>query len=479
MKNSRWMRGCLLLVLSLLLSAPAAYRAHAQAAGIVYFSETGHNLFGEFLQKFLSAPEPLLVYGYPITEQFKGRDGRLAQYFQRARFEFHPELPEGQRVRNTPLGRALYSPLMPLDVNNPAECEYFAVTAVRVCFDFLQFFRAHGGVAQFGYPISPFEFHDGLVVQYFENARLEWQPSLPQGRQVALTLLGRIYFDRAGEDPGLLARVPALLGMPTLPPEPSATFLPQPTALPPPTFEVHPTVVLEVSASLTETSTGVPASETASPSPTASEMPTSTATFTARPTETPMVTVVPTYALLRGDVLVQANCRYGPGQPYLYKYGLYRGYRMEIIGRNDAGTWVYVRAIGGNNPCWVKASLLEIQGDVQGLESLYPDKAPLPKSPYYPPLTGARAARSGDQVRITWTGVTLRAGDEESPTSPLYVAEVWVCRGGQLVFTPIGAYDNVVTVTDEAGCALPSHGRVFLAEKHGYAGPTEIPWPAR
>jgi hypothetical protein len=180
---------------------------------------------------------------------------------------------------------------------------------------------------------------------------------------------------------------------------------------------------------------------------------------------------------LRGTVLELSNCRYGPGQPYLYKYGLLKGNRMEIFGRNDTGTWVYVRAIGGHNPCWVKASLLSIDGDVMSVEPVYPDKAPLPKSPYYLPLTGVKATRNGDQVRITWTGVTLRAGDEESPTSPSYLVEVWTCQAGQIVFTPIGAYDNVAYVNDESGCSTPSHGRVFLSEKHGYAGPTEIPWP--
>jgi hypothetical protein len=33
-------------------------------------------------------------------------------------------------------------------------------------------------------------------------------------------------------------------------------------------------------------------------------------------------------------------------------------------------------------------------------------------------------------------------------------------------------------VIDEAGCRLPSHGHIFLAEKHGYVGPVEIPWPS-
>ena len=474
MSNTRWrsLTGSALLALSLLLASARLLPAVAQGE-VAYFSETGHNLSGQFLQKYRSAANPLLVYGYPITEQFTGRDGRLVQYFQRARFEWHPELPFGSQVQLTALGRALYAPQMQLNVFSPAACEYIPATGFWVCFDFLDFFRLNGGAAQFGNPISPIEYHTGLLVQYFENARLEWHSAMPAGQRVSLTWLGRLYFDALAEDPALLAPVAARSTAPTMPVtvSPTQTQLVGITATPSTVNSPTP------EPTFTPSATELPPSETPSPAPT--DTPSPTPSFTPSPTETPTITPVPTFAVLRGDVLVQSNCRYGPGQPYLYKYGLYKGYRMEIIGRNESGSWVYVQAIGGHNPCWVKASLLDIHGDVMGLESLYPDKAPLPRSPYYPPLTGARASRDGDQVRITWTGVTLRAGDEESPTSPLYVAEVWTCRAGQLVFTPIGAYDNVVTVTDEAGCATSSHGRVFLAEKHGYAGPTEIPWPAR
>jgi hypothetical protein len=111
------------------------------------------------------------------------------------------------------------------------------------------------------------------------------------------------------------------------------------------------------------------------------------------------------------------------------------------------------------------------------VEMVYPDNYTLPVSPYYSPLTGANAQRKGNEVVISWTAVSLRAGDEENKDSPLYVVETWVCQNKQLVFTPIGAYTNIVKVADEPGCTQPSHGRVYLAEKHGYAGPTEIPWP--
>jgi hypothetical protein len=171
-------------------------------------------------------------------------------------------------------------------------------------------------------------------------------------------------------------------------------------------------------------------------------------------------------------VLLRSNCRYGPGAPYLYKYGLVAGSNLEIIGRNDLGTWILVRAIGGNNPCWVKASLMKIKGDVMAVAPTY---IPLPPSPYYRPLKGVSARRDGEEVTVFWSPLQLRAGDDSGQYP--YLIEAWVCIAGQLTFTPVGTYDFAVAIRDESGCAEPSHGRIYGVEKHGYTRPVEIPWP--
>ncbi|HVN14180.1 MAG TPA: hypothetical protein VMT73_00445, partial [Anaerolineales bacterium] len=89
------------------------------------------------------------------------------------------------------------------------------------------------------------------------------------------------------------------------------------------------------------------------------------------------------------------------------------------------------------------------------------------------------AIRSGDQVTITWDYTTpVPPGMRESTDSPLWLVELWTCQKGQLVFTPIGAFDSTVVITDEAGCSEPSHGHVYLSDVDGYDGPTEIKWPA-
>lgn len=181
--------------------------AFAQTLDFKYFAETGHNVKGEFLKFYNSNPNALIIFGYPITEEFTTKDGLTIQYFQRARFEISPQLPEGQRVTLTPIGSVMYVPQEPMSVSgNAIACRTFS-TGFDVCYDFLAFFDKYGGTAQFGNPISEFEYRENKIVQYFEKARFEWQPGRPEAQRVVLSDLGRIYFDKLGEDPALLPSV--------------------------------------------------------------------------------------------------------------------------------------------------------------------------------------------------------------------------------------------------------------------------------
>jgi hypothetical protein len=194
----------LFLFLSILLTGRGP--VSAQSASVQFFPETGHHVRGDFLRFYKSVPDPGLVFGYPITEQITSKDGKTVQYFQRARFELQTGPPEDQPVQLSLVGRALYQPATQLKLDNISGCDLFP-TGYSVCLAFLDFYKANGGAAQFGNPLSPFEFHENLIVQYFERARFEWRADRPEGQRVVITDLGRYYFDQLGEDPTLLKPV--------------------------------------------------------------------------------------------------------------------------------------------------------------------------------------------------------------------------------------------------------------------------------
>jgi uncharacterized protein YraI len=233
--------------------------------------------------------------------------------------------------------------------------------------------------------------------------------------------------------------------------------------------------------------TGIPAAATVAATetptvfvPPASPTPEATLTFTPPPpTETFTPTSIPLVESLKATVTADLlSCRYGPGPQYLYLYGLNKTANIKLIGRTDANNWVMV---DGKNKCWVNTKFLEIAGDPKSLEILYPDKYKLPVSPYYPPTTGVIATRDKNdrnRVEVSWNDIPLRAGDEEDENMQHYIVEVWRCESGQIIFDPLATNELAVTFIDEAGCDQPSHGRVFVQEKHGFAGPSEIPWPA-
>lgn len=232
-------------------------------------------------------------------------------------------------------------------------------------------------------------------------------------------------------------------------------------------------------ASITETAANTLSITTPFPTPipsqTSASTPTPTGLLTPTPTRVPAKTLTPTptYSILRGQVLVDSSCNYGPGVQYLFKYLLIAGSNLEIIGRTDLGDVILVRAIGGTNPCWVKSERMDVQGDVM---SVAPTYLPLPQSPYYGPLKGVVANRNGSMVTVSWTPLTLREGDDSGQYP--YLIEAWVCRNGKLLFTPIGTYQTSVKIRDEPGCLEPSHARVTAAEKHGYTQWVEVPWSA-
>ncbi|HEY1011309.1 MAG TPA: hypothetical protein VGE07_01310 [Herpetosiphonaceae bacterium] len=198
MKRLSW----LFLLLVLLLSSTHLTRLQAQIPPDErLFPETGYALRGEFL-RYWEAHGGLAIFGYPISEVL-WEDGRLVQYLERNRLELHPENPAPFRVLLGLLGEERlrsqgrdWRAAPPAPITTDRDCLYFRETRHSLCGEFRRYWEAHGGVAQFGFPITqpaPERSEtDGKTyeVQYFERNRMELHPENPAPHRVLLGLLG-------------------------------------------------------------------------------------------------------------------------------------------------------------------------------------------------------------------------------------------------------------------------------------------------
>lgn len=203
-----FMKRALLLLLLIALTAEGLYlldsSGYAQERGTSYFPETGHNLRGAFFNYF-QEKGGLEIFGYPITEEFQ-EDGLLVQYFQRARLVL-PESREkrisgSQEVKVAPLGELLGQRSPPFEPTYHFPYRYYPQAGHTLSFAFLDYYEAQGGEEVFGYPITEPFLERGLIVQYFQRARMEWHPDK---KRVQLGLLGEEYFEARGLDPALRA----------------------------------------------------------------------------------------------------------------------------------------------------------------------------------------------------------------------------------------------------------------------------------
>ena len=204
--------GLLVLALTAVqLAAPGVLAPSPAAAqeACIFFPETGHFLCGGF-RSYWERFGGLAIFGYPITDEFVDpTTGRVTQWFERARFEWHPGAwPERYDVLLGLLGRELtrgreeeapFQPAQPIP-----GCTYFPETGHNLCGGFRAYWEEFGGLAVYGFPISE-EFLEvnpdtgqTYVVQYFERQRLEWHPGeWPERFDVMLGRLGAELLQRA------------------------------------------------------------------------------------------------------------------------------------------------------------------------------------------------------------------------------------------------------------------------------------------
>ncbi|HEX8597591.1 MAG TPA: hypothetical protein VF952_03650 [Chloroflexia bacterium] len=173
------------------------------------FPETGFSVPSVFI-KFWDSKGGLSVFGYPISEARQEKsdiDGKtyMVQYFERNRFEHHPEFAgTNNEVLLGLLGVELtqgrdFPTVAPF--TSTATKIYVPETKHSLAEPFLSYWNKNGGLAIFGYPISePFQEKsetDGktYMVQYFQRNRFEFHPENQAPYDVLLGLLGKDYME--------------------------------------------------------------------------------------------------------------------------------------------------------------------------------------------------------------------------------------------------------------------------------------------
>jgi hypothetical protein len=131
---------------------------------VTYFAPVGHTLRGGF-RDYWQQYGGLAQFGYPLTEEFaevSPTDGKtyVTQYFERARFESHPENKPPYNVLLGLLGRtitagreneAAFKAAVPQ--TGPGTL-YFDATGHNMPAQFAGYWQKNGGLPVYGYPIS-------------------------------------------------------------------------------------------------------------------------------------------------------------------------------------------------------------------------------------------------------------------------------------------------------------------------------------
>jgi hypothetical protein len=192
-----WFLMALALMCGLGFLSPLApsHTTHAQVP--VNFAETGFVVSDPFLS-YWQERGGLFSYGYPISSVLS-EDGLLVQYFERARFELHPEnFGSPYEVLLSPLGLQLSEgrDFPTVQPGSEGDGTYFRDTNHTLQGKFLTYWEDYGGLSRFGFPISEelYEISSNgrqHKVQYFERARMEWHPENDEPYDILLGQIGK------------------------------------------------------------------------------------------------------------------------------------------------------------------------------------------------------------------------------------------------------------------------------------------------
>lgn len=200
------------LLLLALLAACTAGEPTVPPPGLA--GGTGIQPAPEFLT-FYNQYGGLRIFGNPLGDIYLDEStGRRVQYFQRMRLEIDPA---GGPIIITPLGEWAVPPPVEQALASVAgdspHSRSFPETGLAVQDAFLDFYEANNGPLLLGPPISPQLIEGGRRVQYFRNARLEWDPDAPLDNRIQVSLLGQSHYQAVGiyENPVIGQPVPAAI----------------------------------------------------------------------------------------------------------------------------------------------------------------------------------------------------------------------------------------------------------------------------
>jgi hypothetical protein len=224
----RWLALLIAVCVStVVVMVPLDAEAHRSAQQEpVCFSETSQCIGGRFREYWIQHGG-VAVFGYPIgpeSSETTPEGTFVVQYFERARFEYHPEHAAPYDVLLGRLGDARltqqgYDWTDFFRGQRADTCIWFDQTQHSVCEPFKTFWETHGltgssvasyerSLALFGMPLSeplPLVNNAGerLLVQWFERTRFEYRIDDPKPNTMTLGLLGSETLATAAAQPAV------------------------------------------------------------------------------------------------------------------------------------------------------------------------------------------------------------------------------------------------------------------------------------
>jgi len=149
----------------------------------------------------------LQLTGLPLASAYQVK-GKIIQYFERARLEYDLGQSPDQKIQRGLIGleltqsrqgEKLFQALSEAEkgqLTAEEQTSLFVDTGFVLAPVFKDFWWQRGSVAIFGYPISRPFYEGGLLVQYFERARMELHPAASDSTLPAIILLGLLGNER-------------------------------------------------------------------------------------------------------------------------------------------------------------------------------------------------------------------------------------------------------------------------------------------